>query len=126
MSVLLGCYVVFFFKQKTAYEMRISDWSSDVCSSDLQAERQRRHRGAEVGGRPEGLEVERVGEEVDEVLEPDELGREPEGVLDQQRLVERLRGRPQEEDGGDGELRQDQQVGQGRGDRKSTRLNSSH
>src|SRR3546814_6563032 len=28
-------YCVFFFKQKTAYEMRISDWSSDVCSSDL-------------------------------------------------------------------------------------------
>src|SRR3546814_10283699 len=30
-------FVVFFFKQKTAYEMRISDWSSDVCSSDLPA-----------------------------------------------------------------------------------------
>src|SRR3546814_18743143 len=30
-----GCCVFFFFKQKTAYEMRISDWSSDVCSSDL-------------------------------------------------------------------------------------------
>src|SRR3546814_2471076 len=29
--------VIFFFKQKTAYEMRISDWSSDVCSSDLVA-----------------------------------------------------------------------------------------
>src|SRR3546814_10368181 len=29
--------VFFFFKQKTAYEMRISDWSSDVCSSDLKA-----------------------------------------------------------------------------------------
>src|SRR3546814_19946567 len=29
-------FVFFFFKQKTAYEMRISDWSSDVCSSDLQ------------------------------------------------------------------------------------------
>src|SRR3546814_3620942 len=28
----------FFFKQKTAYEMRISDWSSDVCSSDLRSE----------------------------------------------------------------------------------------
>src|SRR3546814_9549173 len=28
-------YLVVFFKQKTAYEMRISDWSSDVCSSDL-------------------------------------------------------------------------------------------
>src|SRR3546814_9287553 len=31
------CRVFFFFKQKTAYEMRISDWSSDVCSSDLGA-----------------------------------------------------------------------------------------
>src|SRR3546814_2695682 len=30
------CLFVFFFKQKTAYEMRISDWSSDVCSSDLE------------------------------------------------------------------------------------------
>src|SRR3546814_3296544 len=28
-------YILFLFKQKTAYEMRISDWSSDVCSSDL-------------------------------------------------------------------------------------------
>src|SRR3546814_1504057 len=36
-------YGVFFFKQKTAYEMRISDWSSDVCSSDLV-------RGAAFGG----------------------------------------------------------------------------
>src|SRR3546814_5680564 len=30
-----NCYYFFVFKQKTAYEMRISDWSSDVCSSDL-------------------------------------------------------------------------------------------
>src|SRR3546814_3137137 len=30
------CFI-FFFKQKTAYEMRISDWSSDVCSSDLRS-----------------------------------------------------------------------------------------
>src|SRR3546814_8569531 len=29
------CQLFFFFKQKTAYELRISDWSSDVCSSDL-------------------------------------------------------------------------------------------
>src|SRR3546814_15650093 len=36
----------FFFKQKTAYEMRISDWSSDVCSSDLPVRRQ----GAVVDG----------------------------------------------------------------------------
>src|SRR3546814_5759061 len=31
----LHWFIFFFFKQKTAYEMRISDWSSDVCSSDL-------------------------------------------------------------------------------------------
>src|SRR3546814_10129678 len=39
MLCLLCCVVcvVFFFKQKTAYEMLISDWSSDVCSSDLSA-----------------------------------------------------------------------------------------
>src|SRR3546814_19679608 len=36
---LFACF--FFFKQKTAYELRISDWSSDVCSSDLE---QLRHR----------------------------------------------------------------------------------
>src|SRR3546814_9374051 len=35
-SILLLVAFVFFFKQKTAYEMRISDWSSDVCSSDLE------------------------------------------------------------------------------------------
>src|SRR3546814_10373144 len=36
MRLLYFCF--FFFKQKTAYEMRISDWSSDVCSSDLESE----------------------------------------------------------------------------------------
>src|SRR3546814_4968066 len=35
MQLLAFFDVFFFFKQKTAYEMRISDWSSDVCSSDL-------------------------------------------------------------------------------------------
>src|SRR3546814_9696651 len=39
------CSFFFFFKQKTAYEMRISDWSSDVCSSDLH-----RCRGLRLGG----------------------------------------------------------------------------
>src|SRR3546814_7118616 len=37
--------VFFFFKQKTAYEMRISDWSSDVCSSDLGAVNNQLTRG---------------------------------------------------------------------------------
>src|SRR3546814_5113693 len=46
--VVVVCYhmwFLFFFKQKTAYEMRISDWSSDVCSSDLNG----RRRGADAG-----------------------------------------------------------------------------
>src|SRR3546814_3489594 len=34
-NVVCPSFYFFFFKQKTAYEMRISDWSSDVCSSDL-------------------------------------------------------------------------------------------
>src|SRR3546814_3788372 len=34
-DAFIGFFMIFFFKQKTAYEMRISDWSSDVCSSDL-------------------------------------------------------------------------------------------
>src|SRR3546814_6786002 len=38
MNQLSCVYVFCFFKQKTAYEMRISDWSSDVCSSDLASE----------------------------------------------------------------------------------------
>src|SRR3546814_3613868 len=43
----MSCCFVFFFKQKTAYEMRISDWSSDVCSSDLagQSQEHRDHGG---------------------------------------------------------------------------------
>src|SRR3546814_4262175 len=42
----------FFFKQKTAYEMRISDWSSDVCSSDLQLYRRAARRAGGEGGVP--------------------------------------------------------------------------
>src|SRR3546814_15113111 len=56
------CILFFFFKQKTAYEMRISDWSSDVCSSDPvplslrvpRAEHQHRHAAAVSRG-PERL-----------------------------------------------------------------------
>src|SRR3546814_9645875 len=43
---MLGLFVFrFFFKQKTAYEMRISDWSSDVCSSDLLAYQRNKVKG---------------------------------------------------------------------------------
>src|SRR3546814_2335182 len=51
-SCVFVLYVFFFFKQKTAYEMRISDWSSDVCSSDpgaLGQHRQARGPGGVVG-----------------------------------------------------------------------------
>src|SRR3546814_7003664 len=51
-------YLFFVFKQKTAYEMRISDWSSDVCSSDLDDE-----EGQAGDDHREGREpVEPVGE----------------------------------------------------------------
>src|SRR3546814_9755961 len=43
------CWYVFFFKQKTAYEMRISDWSSDVCSSGSPAGTRREFRSRSVG-----------------------------------------------------------------------------
>src|SRR3546814_6826712 len=45
--------VFFFFKQKTAYEMRISDWSSDVCSSDLPKD-QRDHEHGTAGSSTSG------------------------------------------------------------------------
>src|SRR3546814_5465483 len=65
------CVFVFFFKQKTAYDMRISDWSSDVCSSDLN-ESARRYEafslcGSDVpgqtydGDRPRSAPVPRPG-----------------------------------------------------------------
>src|SRR3546814_2353378 len=45
---------VFFFKQKTAYEMRISDWSSDVCSSDLIDRARRPEIGRDLERRADG------------------------------------------------------------------------
>src|SRR3546814_3349129 len=66
-GIYYHCCYFFFFKQKTAYEMRISDWSSDVCSSDLQGsrpgpDRQDRHLPHGTGA---GLRSEerRVGKE---------------------------------------------------------------
>src|SRR3546814_10300025 len=59
--VIFVCLVFFlFFKQKTAYEMRISDWSSDVCSSDLagaRAHRNRRSQPAAQAKRPPFLQA---------------------------------------------------------------------
>src|SRR3546814_2441499 len=60
------CYCFFFFKQKTAYEMRISDWSSDVCSSDLEADRE----GVGLHAEPASDEI--VAQLVDEDERPDD------------------------------------------------------
>src|SRR3546814_9080505 len=57
----------FFCKQKTAYEWRISDWSSDVCSSDL-ARRDDTHRGVRLDDRGIGVEQRR------DRLEPCHIG----------------------------------------------------
>src|SRR3546814_18828922 len=65
----------FFFKQKTAYEMRISDWSSDVCSSDLLARGPGDHRrragagaAAHTGGDEDHVLAFDVGEDLVECL----------------------------------------------------------
>src|SRR3546814_4390840 len=49
LCVVMSC-VFFFFKQKTAYDLRISDWSSDVCASDLHRRRSSPARGGRCRG----------------------------------------------------------------------------
>src|SRR3546814_4331709 len=63
----VGCRVVFFCKQMTAYEIRISDWSSDVCSSDLCGQERGRPPGAAL---PEPGAARRPGEEAQPALKP--------------------------------------------------------
>src|SRR3546814_4991197 len=61
------CWNLFFFKQKTAYEMRISDWSSDVCSSDLdkgEAGRALKAAGADKARLETAIDNMRGGEKV--------------------------------------------------------------
>src|SRR3546814_7013382 len=61
MAVSEGGVMFFFVKQKTAYEMRISDWSSDVCSSDLAIFRY--DQKAAIGG-----QVPAVGGDIDDAV----------------------------------------------------------
>src|SRR3546814_5573660 len=78
------CIYIFFFKQKTAYEMRISDWSSDVCSSDLLA------GGPALGEVVDGVHrpVERVRRR--HVWNEPALGQPPEQLGDVGRIALRL------------------------------------
>src|SRR3546814_12360320 len=82
--LLLCLCCFFFFKQKTAYEMRISDWSSDVCSSDLfpaatgtRVERRRRRlaRRAQLHLDTATARRRRVARQPVEVAQDDEIGR---------------------------------------------------
>src|SRR3546814_2646571 len=60
----------FFFKQKTAYGMRISDWSVDVCSSDLTSDTLRRRRFAGVWPSGQRLEAARLATELGVSMTP--------------------------------------------------------
>src|SRR3546814_2181231 len=57
-------FIFFFFKQKTAYEMRISDWSSDVCSSDLHQPRSGGEFGIMGGAFRIDLEFQKAARDV--------------------------------------------------------------
>src|SRR3546814_6484951 len=76
----------FFFKQKTAYEMRISDWSSDVCSSDLPTHQVGRHllgdlqRHLLLRLRGRGAEV-RLGDDLVQAEQHVLLGRDRKSVV---------------------------------------------
>src|SRR3546814_19408546 len=91
----------FFFKQKTAYEMRISDWSSDVCSSDLQQHRgPLAHAPAGEGKREKGDQHDRrhQGETVGKGERQAEALRQQVGGAHRQKL--RQRRKQQQREGG--------------------------
>src|SRR3546814_4464340 len=67
----------FFFKQKTAYEMRISDWSSDVCSSDL---RRQPVGAASPGERTEARIRRGVGAGADQTAQRGDRGKQHEMI----------------------------------------------
>src|SRR3546814_12031033 len=60
MYCMIGLFLFFVFKQKTAYEMRISDWSSDVCSSDLMVDLATWNLSIPEGSPPKTIETPRL------------------------------------------------------------------
>src|SRR3546814_9808690 len=111
MSLCYSCF--FFFKQKTAYEMRISDWSSDVCSSDLSVRRSAAPIAAAGGARS----AKRPGGKEDGGRGSGAAARSGQGAGGK-RCVPEIQS----------QLWRDHAAGPARADRdrKSTRLNSSH
>src|SRR3546814_2607962 len=116
----------FFFKQKTAYEMRISDWSSDVCSSDLRSPRQRPEPGAAIA-RDRGAvrAVSRRQESIDRAggCERREARRDLPALPGASSPDDHQRG---SEDPPGGRSTPAPRLASAGQDRKSTRLNSSH
>src|SRR3546814_2014779 len=142
MLMRMWMVVVFFFKQKTAYEMRISDWSSDVCSSDLRLVRLVRAVAVvvrivpaagrmvvaealfAVEGQVQQAEAVERGDERAQQHRPVAIGRDP--VARFVRVVprgldDRVLGVETAE-----ERRAHQRQGAAQQDRKNTRLNSRH
>src|SRR3546814_1519635 len=114
-------WFVFFFKQKTAYEMRISDWSSDVCSSDLTVDYQEKfYAGGRIPGgffKREGRLTEKetlISRLIDRPIRP----LFPDGFRHETQVVATVMSMNPEIDG-------DIPALIGASDRKSTRLNSS-
>src|SRR3546814_2781951 len=111
---------MFFFKQKTAYELRISDWSSDVCSSDL-IDQEDYRRGFILDGFPRTVAqaealtamLEQKGIKLDAVIDL---------KVDQAALIARMERRVADTLSAGGTVRSDDNPE----DRKSTRLNSRH
>src|SRR3546814_6834823 len=120
------CLFFFCFKQKTAYEMRISDWSSDVCSSDLvnvaiQVAEQISDYLLD-GGITNALNVPSLSAEEAPKLKPYMALAEELGSLVGQLEGDRIQSVSVEVEGHAAELNQKPITA----DRKSTRLNSSH
>src|SRR3546814_15596985 len=99
--------IFFFFKQKTAYEMRISDWSSDVCSSDLHALghegglAEQAERDQDESGQGGQLELDQRHEKLDRENEEGEDDQRP-GEQEAGDLDEVLEERPVAHQVGDG------------------------
>src|SRR3546814_7012040 len=103
---------VFFVKQKTADELRISDWSSDVCSSDLTEDEVRAAAADMLGNTLVTVQTGDAGKQVNRLYVTDGVDIAHEFYL--ALLVDRVTGRVAFVVSTEG------------GDRKSTRLNSSH
>src|SRR3546814_2657990 len=125
--MLVCVFLCCFFRQKTSYEMRISDWSSDVCSSDLDYGDEELDRENEEGrddddpGDHEHRNLDKIVEEIDRADQFGSLHEKRPG-----RIEPGSREPPRHQQ----VLRSDCAAARGQAkpgrDRKSTRLNSSH